>query len=151
MRVRFVGATFRYRSRFKRLGLTWSDGGWCGEVEEVRDVPIGCFLEICDVSERIGSLWQLEDRCKAGEVEAWVDACVAASIVLGPTYWNPEEHWPQALADLEGYRRELMSDRTRGVEDLKRRGVLQEQAIREFYFEVDRAIEEFDSQFQEVA
>lgn len=101
-------------------------------------------------SERIGTLWTLHERCAAGNVEAMIDACVAASAIVGDPFANIEEDWRLALAFLRGEQSRRRSLRGSDVSlDPTDQVLAWEQADEAFYAEVDHAIDSWESQFEE--
>ncbi|QDT54622.1 hypothetical protein Pan44_26570 [Caulifigura coniformis] len=104
------------------------------------------------LSERVGTLWQLRDACLQGRVEAWIDACVVAAKLVGDQYSNPELNWSDALYDLRRLAQERQQRATNGLpfeQDPEWFRERQDAALVAFYEDVDAAIEEWESQFDE--
>lgn len=56
---------------------------------------------------RIIHLAQLQERCGRCEIDAQIEACVAAADLCGGTYPDPTRHWFDAVQDLLAMHREL--------------------------------------------
>jgi hypothetical protein len=89
-------------------------------------------------SEHVGTLFQLEERCRGGDPDAQRDACIAAAAICAA----PIDDWHEALQILRREQQQLVKAiKGPGWFDYEIWREIADQADRSLYAEIDYAID----------